>query len=198
MDKMLENFRVADDMPIESDLVVQALDKVQQQVEGFYQANRQQVYRLDEVANKHREAIYSRRRDLLFSDDASMSEVWEHAPPLPSPSLAAAVDDSDDEYTNLSFILCFLLFLYIYTPHLNHSTITDHRTQLFTTFALDTLTEIIDASVIADPKKNDKKDLLNGPVDYNKLISKAIQFFPNLKLSEGKSQPSTNEYARLL
>merc|ERR1711871_486424 len=76
MDKMLENFRVADDMPIESDLVVQALDKVQQQVEGFYQANRQQVYRLDEVANKHREAIYSRRRDLLFSDDASMSELF--------------------------------------------------------------------------------------------------------------------------
>ena len=107
----------------------------------------------------------------------------------------------DDEYTNLSFILYFLLFLYIcilHTPHLHHSTITDHRTQLFTTFALDTLTEIIDASVIADPKKNDKKDLLNGPVDYNKLISKAIQFFPNLKLSEGKSQPSTNEYARVL
>ena len=114
MDKMLENFRVADDMPIESDLVVQALDKVQQQVEGFYQANRQQVYRLDEVANKHREAIYSKRRDFLFSDDASMSEVWEHAP---APSLAAAVDDSDDEYTNLSFILYFLLFLYIYTPY---------------------------------------------------------------------------------
>tara|TARA_A100001015_G_scaffold321344_1_gene451611 strand:- start:3413 stop:3628 length:216 start_codon:yes stop_codon:yes gene_type:complete len=58
------------------------------------------------------------------------------------------------------------------------------------------LTEIIDASVIADPKKNDNKDLLHGPVDYNKLVSKALQFFPNLKLSEGKSQPSTNEYAR--
>jgi preprotein translocase subunit SecA len=43
---MLENFRVAEDMPIESDLVSQALDKVQTQVEEYFQANRQQVFHL--------------------------------------------------------------------------------------------------------------------------------------------------------
>jgi preprotein translocase subunit SecA len=40
---LLENFRVAEDMPVESDLVNQALDKVQIQVEDYYRANRQQV-----------------------------------------------------------------------------------------------------------------------------------------------------------
>lgn len=43
MKGMLENFRVAEDMPIESELVTQALDKVQMQVEAYFQANRQQV-----------------------------------------------------------------------------------------------------------------------------------------------------------
>merc|ERR1711871_1071572 len=76
MDKMLENFRVADDMPIESDLVVQALDKVQQQVEGFYQGNRQQVYRLDEVAGQHRERIYKFRLNILNSQDSDMTATF--------------------------------------------------------------------------------------------------------------------------
>lgn len=45
MSGLLENFRVAEDMPIESELVMQALDKVQMQVEQYFQANRQQVKR---------------------------------------------------------------------------------------------------------------------------------------------------------
>ena len=49
MSGLLENFRVAEDMPIESDLVVQALDKVQMQVEEMYKSNRRQVFKLDEV-----------------------------------------------------------------------------------------------------------------------------------------------------
>jgi len=41
-------------MPIENDLVVQALDKVQIQVEEYFRATRQQVFRLDEVASFQR------------------------------------------------------------------------------------------------------------------------------------------------
>lgn len=42
---VMDNFRVAEDMPIESDLVVQALDKIQIQVEDYFRANRMQVRR---------------------------------------------------------------------------------------------------------------------------------------------------------
>jgi len=42
---MLEQFRVAEDMPIESDLVMGALDKVQVQVEDYFRSTRQQVTR---------------------------------------------------------------------------------------------------------------------------------------------------------
>lgn len=40
---LMDNFRVAEDMPIESDLVNQALDKIQGQVEDYYRSTRQQV-----------------------------------------------------------------------------------------------------------------------------------------------------------
>ena len=43
MTGMMENFRVSEDMPIESDLVVQALDKIQVQVEDYFRTNRMQV-----------------------------------------------------------------------------------------------------------------------------------------------------------
>lgn len=43
MTGLMENFRVAEDMPIESDLVVQALDKIQIQVEDYFRSNRMQV-----------------------------------------------------------------------------------------------------------------------------------------------------------
>ena len=76
MTSLLENFRVADDMPIESDLVVQALDKVQQQVESYYQGNRQQVYRLDEVTGQHRERIYKFRGNILNSLDSDMTATF--------------------------------------------------------------------------------------------------------------------------
>jgi preprotein translocase subunit SecA len=66
---ILEQFRVAEDMPIESELVVNALDKVQTQVEDYFKATRQQIFRLDEVTSFQRSAVYSQRRAFLTSSD---------------------------------------------------------------------------------------------------------------------------------
>jgi len=73
---MLESFRVADDMPIESDLVVQALDKVQIQVEDYSKATRSQIFKLDEVTSSQRAAIYSQRRAYLVSSDDGMMDAF--------------------------------------------------------------------------------------------------------------------------
>ena len=62
-----ENFRVADDMPIESDLVVQALDKVQGQVEDYFKANRRQVFMLDEVTSSQRAEVYAKVQNYKYS-----------------------------------------------------------------------------------------------------------------------------------
>jgi len=73
---MLEQFRVAEDMPIESDLVMGALDKVQVQVEDYFRSTRQQVFKLDEVASYQRSAVYSQRRAFLTSSDDGMLETF--------------------------------------------------------------------------------------------------------------------------
>ena len=56
-------------MPLESDLVMQALDKVQIQVEEYMRANRQKVFLLDEVTSGQRAAVYSQRMAFLTSSD---------------------------------------------------------------------------------------------------------------------------------
>ena len=67
--------------------------------------------------------------------------------------------------------------------------------QMFATFSQETLTEIFDAAIVADEKKNNNnnnnnnqnqnqnKDLSRGPIDLEKLRSKAVQFFPNMEIS---------------
>merc|ERR1711871_1148696 len=69
MGDVLEKFRVAEDMPIENDLVMQALDKVQEKVEAYFAANRRQVFKLDEVISQQREAVYTMRKKFLSSTD---------------------------------------------------------------------------------------------------------------------------------
>ena len=65
--KILETFRVSEDMPIEAKQVTEALDKVQRAVEEKYREIRREIFNFDDVLNSQRRAIYARRRDILFS-----------------------------------------------------------------------------------------------------------------------------------
>lgn len=76
MGDVLEKFRVAEDMPIENDLVMQALDKVQEKVEAYFAANRRQVFKLDEVMSEQRVAIYKSRQKFLMSKDHEIIETF--------------------------------------------------------------------------------------------------------------------------
>lgn len=73
----MDNFRVAEDMPIESDLVNQALDKIQVQVEDYFSANRRQVLKLDEITSSQRSAVYTMRRAVLSSTDEGMLGTFD-------------------------------------------------------------------------------------------------------------------------
>lgn len=72
--KMLNMFRVSDDMPVEAPQVSEALDKVQSAVEEKYRSIREEIFRFDNVLNSQRKVIYSRRRNLLFSTAAESLE----------------------------------------------------------------------------------------------------------------------------
>ena len=75
LQKILDAFRVSEDMPVEAPQVSDALDKVQRAVEDKYREIRGEIFKFDEVLNGQRKVIYKRRRDLLFADDASSIET---------------------------------------------------------------------------------------------------------------------------
>ena len=73
--KMLEMFRVSEDMPVEAPQVTDALDKVQKVVEDKYREIRSEIFRFDETLNEQRKVIYARRRDILFSSPEQTIEL---------------------------------------------------------------------------------------------------------------------------
>jgi preprotein translocase subunit SecA len=141
MSGMLENFRVAEDMPIESDIVVTALDKVQIQVEDYFKATRQQVFKLDDITSSQRSAVYSQRRAFLSSSDEGMFDT-------------------------------------------------------FTKYCHTTMDEIYEASLLPVTKG---KPPIGGPLNAEKLRTKAVQFFPNIALTvdEISSIPTNQVQASL-
>jgi preprotein translocase subunit SecA len=77
--KMLEMFRVSEDMPVESPQVTEALDKVQRAVEEKFRDIRREIFKFDEVLNSQRRVIYSRRRKLLSeSAEDALNRMMEY------------------------------------------------------------------------------------------------------------------------
>jgi preprotein translocase subunit SecA len=75
LQKMLQMFRVSEDMPVEAPQVTEALDKVQNAVEEKFREIRGEIFRFDEVLNGQRKVIYSRRRNFLFASDGDSVEI---------------------------------------------------------------------------------------------------------------------------
>ena len=75
LNKILETFRVSEDMPVEAPQVSDALDKVQKAVEEKYREIRREIFNFDETLNSQRRSIYSRRRTILFSTPETLVET---------------------------------------------------------------------------------------------------------------------------
>ncbi len=64
---IMTRFNMPEDVPLTHPLVSSAIQNAQVKVEGFYFDNRKHLVEYDDVLNKQREIIYSRRRKLLDS-----------------------------------------------------------------------------------------------------------------------------------
>ncbi|TBR60261.1 preprotein translocase subunit SecA [Westiellopsis prolifica IICB1] len=76
--KLMEAFRVEEDMPIESGMLTRSLEGAQKKVETYYYDIRKQVFEYDEVMNNQRRAIYAERRRVLEGLDLK-EQVIEYA-----------------------------------------------------------------------------------------------------------------------
>jgi len=65
--KILQTFRVSDDMPIEAPQVTDALDKCQAKVQETFEDIRMQILEFDLVLEEQRRIIYTKRQQVLFS-----------------------------------------------------------------------------------------------------------------------------------
>jgi len=66
---MMEFLKVPEDMPIENKIISRSIESAQKRVEGHNFDIRKHLVQYDDVMNKHREIIYSRRRKILESEN---------------------------------------------------------------------------------------------------------------------------------
>lgn len=63
--RLMDIFKLPEDVPLEHAMVSRALEQAQMKVEGFHFDSRKHLVEYDDVLNKHREIVYRRRRKIL-------------------------------------------------------------------------------------------------------------------------------------
>jgi preprotein translocase subunit SecA len=63
---LMDALKIPEDQPIENKMISSAIEKAQAKIEGYNFDIRNHVLEYDEVMNKHREKIYSMRKEILF------------------------------------------------------------------------------------------------------------------------------------
>lgn len=90
MRSMMTTLNLPEDMPIENKLISKSIESAQKKVEGNNFDLRKHLVEYDDVINKHREAIYRRRREILeASNDLGLAVVSGNETDPTSPSQEA-------------------------------------------------------------------------------------------------------------
>jgi preprotein translocase subunit SecA len=63
--RIMDRFKMPEDVPLEHSMVSRAIEQAQIKVEGFYFDMRKRVVEYDDVMNKQREVVYKMRREIL-------------------------------------------------------------------------------------------------------------------------------------
>ncbi|MFA6391423.1 MAG: preprotein translocase subunit SecA [Patescibacteria group bacterium] len=69
MKTIMERLGIPDDMPIQNKMISRSLESAQKKVEGNNFDIRKHLVEYDDVINKHREVIYKKRREALYSEE---------------------------------------------------------------------------------------------------------------------------------
>ena len=73
--KILDSFRLSDDIPIENKQVSETLDRVQVATEDYFAGVRRTVFSFDEVLNDQRLALYQAREAVLHESSGGLYEL---------------------------------------------------------------------------------------------------------------------------
>jgi preprotein translocase subunit SecA len=95
---MMGRFGIPEDEPIASKLVSRALEGAQEKIEGFHFDTRKHTLQYDDVLNQQRTSIYTKRRKILFEDDAFVDEVLAELV-VEKPELASVLKEKEEKYS---------------------------------------------------------------------------------------------------
>jgi preprotein translocase subunit SecA len=74
---LMDRFKLGDKIPLQSPIVNDTLNRVQQAVEEFFKRTRTTLFEFDKVISKQRELTYQVRRNFLAADDAKVRQLIE-------------------------------------------------------------------------------------------------------------------------
>lgn len=142
LDKMLNMFRVSEDMPVEAPQVSEALDKVQRAVEEKFREIRGEIFKFDEVLNSQRRVIYARRRELLSaSPEAALNLMKQNNAETISSIVSAQT--GDDGAVNVDKVLEKLdQFFPLASPKLRQLKLTGEASSSITSKLSDTVNQV--------------------------------------------------------
>jgi len=75
IETLMERFRLGDEIPLQSPIVNETLDRVQKAVEEFFKKTRSTLFDFDKVISKQRELTYKSRKDFLANTDENVMQL---------------------------------------------------------------------------------------------------------------------------
>jgi len=94
--RMMGSFGIPEDEPIRNRLITKGLERAQERIEGFHFDARKQVLSFDDVINKQRKSIYTRRRLILLGDHHAIDHELKNII-VKHPDLEAVITQKKDE-----------------------------------------------------------------------------------------------------
>ena len=96
---LMTRFNMPEDVPLQHPLVSRAIEQAQIKVEGYNFDIRKHLVDYDDVLNKQREIIYSRRQEVLKSQDENSEEFQEEIKEKIHNEIAAVVTMYSESFT---------------------------------------------------------------------------------------------------
>ncbi|NTU98386.1 preprotein translocase subunit SecA [Candidatus Falkowbacteria bacterium] len=97
MKSLMTTLKLPEDMPIENKLISRSIESAQKKVEGNNFDLRKHLVEYDDVINKHREAIYRRRREVLESVPTGNIVLESHETVVDSPLTKTVLEMVENE-----------------------------------------------------------------------------------------------------
>ena len=124
---MMGRFGIPEDEPISSKLVSRALEGAQEKIEGFHFDTRKHTLQYDDVLNHQRTSIYTKRRKILFEDEAFVEEVLAELV-AQKPELESILKEKEERYSKeaVHHIFRIMLLQIVDTLWMDHLDAMEH------------------------------------------------------------------------